>query len=242
MIRRAFAGMLFLVFPLCLHAQLVLQPTGLFLTAERLEGSITLESRFDRSVTAAISFRTKPDADDGMSCASWLSTPARELALSPGAATQCAVSVRIPKATADGEYHADLVVRTDEKSADSREAIIPVHVRVGAVYSDVKLANVGAERTEQEVVFRFHLTQLGNAAYRGNLILRLENGSGREVHAENRTVDIYGKGTEELTLPSAKIPKGRYRVFMNFNSDRVDLGTLVLPVLPKKYTIDINMP
>jgi len=242
LIRRTLAVMLFLLLPLCLQAQLDTQPTGLFLTATQHEGSIRLQSHYDRPVVAAITFRTKPDADPGRSCVSWLSPGANELTISPGATAQFSVSVRIPNKTADGEYHADAVVLTDGEDAGATGVHIPVHVRVGEVYSDVKLANVGAERMEQEVVFRFHLTQLGNAAYRGNLALRLENGSGREVHAQNRTVDIYGKGTVQLTLPSSQIPKGRYRVFMNFNSDRTDLGTQALPVLPKKYTIDINMP
>jgi hypothetical protein len=226
-------------------AQLRVQPTGLFLNPDHPHGALQLQSEFSNDISVSLTAREKnPDAASASAnCSAWVTIDPGNISLPPHSSTTVPVSVRIPAEAAHGEYVADIIVAArPEGDATPVETVVPLSVRIGAVYSDVKLANVGAERKDDYVIFRFTLSQLGNAPYRGNLKLRLENGKGREVHAETRTVDVYTKGIEELRLLSASIPKGRYRVFMNFDSDRKDLGDKVLLVLPKKYTIDINMP
>jgi len=233
---------LFLVlFPFSLHAQLSVQPTWLYLDAQRPSASLQLRSVAAEDVTVRV--RDKSSDASAASCAEWLRFERGTLGLAPKGATAFAVTADMPAGIRDGEYAADLVfTRSTAADDEGDELVVPVHVRVGEVYSDVKLAGAGAERKDGEVIFRFHLTQLGNAAYRGMLDLRLENGSGKEVHARKGPVDVYGKGTVEVVQPSDAVPPGRYRVYMNFDSDREDLGDRAIPVLPKKYTIDISMP
>lgn len=227
-------------------AQLRVQPTALYLTSDHPQGSLQLQSEFKSTTSLSMTVREKNSdvaSSTSATCAAWVKMDPVAPTLSPGASASVSVSIRVPSSAAQGEYVADIVISSLPEGSDTPvESIVPVYVRIGVVYSDVKLANVGAQRKDDGVFFHFTLSQLGNAPYRGNLKLRLENSSGREVHAETRTVDVYTKGVEELRLPSASIPKGRYRVFLNFDSDRKDLGDKVLLVLPKKYTIDINMP
>jgi hypothetical protein len=219
------------------------QPAWLYFDASQPSASLQLRSASAEAASVTARVREKSGDVSAASCADWLRFDTGTVGIAPRAATTFAVTVDLPAGVTDGEYAADLVFSgsaTTDNEGD--ELIVPVHVRVGEVYSDVKLAGADAERKDGEVIFRFHLTQLGNAAYRGTLVLRLEDGKGREVHAREGPVDVYGKGIAKIVLPSASVPPGRYRVFMNFDSDREDLGTRAIPVLPKKYTIDISMP
>ncbi|MDT8324129.1 MAG: hypothetical protein RRA94_08465 [Bacteroidota bacterium] len=233
--------LLFSLFPLCLHAQLSVSPSWLYLDARRPAASLELRSSLAESASYDVTVRDRGQGSGAASCRDWLRIDPKHLHLTPQSVETLYVAADMPAGVGDGEYVAELLFLRDDASG-GEEVVVPVHVRVGEVYSDVKLAGAGAERKDGEVVFRFNLTQMGNAAYRGNLVLRLEDGKGREVHAQEGPVDVYGSGVEELVLPSADVPPGRYRVFMHFDSDRKDLGTRAIPVLSKKYTIDISMP
>lgn len=245
MIRRVLPLLLLALSVSSLRAQLSVQPAWLYLDAERPAATLELRNGAPAAASYAVTLRGKNGDGTVASCREWLRTDTKVLRVPPNGSASLSVAAEVPAGVADGEYAADLIFTRDaDAGADAarEETIVPVHVRVGEVYSDVKLAGAGAERRERDVIFRFHLAQLGNAAYHGNLVLRLEDGKGREVHARKGTVDVYGKGTEELVLSSASVPPGRYRVFMHFDSDRTDLGARAIPVLPKKYTIDIRMP
>jgi hypothetical protein len=45
-----------------------------------------------------------------------------------------------------------------------------------------------------------------------------------------------------VAIRSEAMPPGRYKAVLNFDAERPDLGADALLVLPKKYTVDLNMP
>ena len=233
---------LFVVFlaSICtLQAQVQVQPSSVYLSDTRTSATLQLRSTASAAQSLTTRIANKEESDPSAHCADWVAIDPGSCALPSGGTTTLNVTVRIPAGTAQGEYVADLFVET---GSDEHALRLPVHVRVGDVYSDVKLANVGAVREEDEVRFEFHFQQMGNAAYRGNMDIRIEDGRGKAVYSRKGPLDVYGKSTEKVVLPSVSVPKGRYKVRMRFDTEREDLGDKAIPIMPKNYTVDISMP
>ncbi|MCB2203303.1 hypothetical protein KQI65_01035 [bacterium] len=235
--RRIPALFLFLLLPFVTCAQLQVQPAyGLYLSTDRSSG--TLQLRSTQATVYTVSVEDRDSLGRGNSCHDWLKVQEDELTFAAQSAARLHVSATIPGGSSEGEYCSDIVLRPDDGSEALR---IPIHVRVGEVYSDVKLTNAGAQRDEEAVTFMFELSQMGNAAYRGNCVLTIENGSGKEIHRQAGHVDVYGSSQQTVRLPSARVPKGRYTVRMAFDSERKDLGDKAIPVMPKNYKIVLTM-
>ncbi|MBN1448178.1 MAG: hypothetical protein JXA28_09630 [Bacteroidetes bacterium] len=228
-------------FPLLLPAQMVVQPFALFLDPLHAEGQIRIMTGPVAGGPLRISIESgTPEhgsTSTSASCAAWCSVDPEEFKATAGQEHTVSLRVQPPADAADGEYRAFISVVVE--AGDT--VVIPLHFRIGDVYSDVKLANVGVERTTEEVHFLLYLQQLGNAAYHGNLHITIQDGKSRAVFESRDPVDIYDRGTLRYTLPASKVPKGRYKIFLDFDSDRVDLGGHALPVLPKKFTVEIAM-
>jgi len=222
-------------------AQVSAQPSALYLTPERGEADIALSNTTGTALQLHVAALDRTEADGvesgAGSCAAWCTLAPAELPLPSDGAVTLHVRVIPPGGLRDGEYHAVVLIRDDEDVLQR----IPLHFRVGDVYSDVKLANVGVERSKEDVRFLLYLEQLGNAAYRGNLQMRIENDRRDTIYESADLVDVYGAKTLEYVLPAAKVRKGIYRLYLNFDSDREDLGAHAIPVLPKKFSVEISM-
>lgn len=223
------------------NAQVSVRPAALYLTPERSDADIALSSASGTTMElrfAAASQAESAAAESGAGpCTDWCVLTPQELQLTPDRPATLHVRVTPPRGIPDGEYHTFVLIRENDVVRER----IPVHFRVGEVYSDVKLANVGVERSKEDVRFQFYLRQLGNAAYRGILQLRIENDRKKTIFSSTDRVDVYGAKTLEYVLPAGKVRKGTYRLYLDFNSDREDLGEHAIPVLPKKFSVEISM-
>jgi hypothetical protein len=220
---------------------MVVQPHVLFLDPLHAEGRIRITPGSEAGGPVRIFIESgTPEQAAGSafaSCAAWCSVDASELEAEAGLPHDVSLRVQPPADAAVGEYRAFVTVA----GGTGDTVVIPLHFRIGDVYSDVKLANVGVERTTENVHFLLHLQQLGNAAYHGNLHIRIQDGKKRTVYESRDPVDVYGRGTLRYTLPASNVPKGKYTISLHFDSDREDLGEHAIPVLPKKFTVEIGM-
>jgi hypothetical protein len=224
--------------------QVDVSPHSLYLSPEHSAAEITITSTSDTPLDLILQARDHEGSEAAaldLSCSSWVKLEPTSLRLPAKGSAVIHISIRSKGKSPDGEYHSLLAVSVADDTAASILKTIPLLFRIGEVYSDVKLAGVAVERSTEEVQFLFHLQQLGNAPYRGNLHLKIQDSKGRSILDTTRQIDIYGKGTVRQSLPAATATKGKYKVFMNFNSDRLDLGERAIPVLPKKFTVDISM-
>ena len=232
--------------------QVQLSPHAIHFNQDHRSAEITLTSKADAPVAVTLRLEAQENTVSGdpqYSCASWLSVTPSEVELAPGSSAVVRLALDPPGSEKEAEYHARLVCADAGGQARAGTAVastavakpVAVYYRKGEVYSDVKLAGVSVERGEGEVHFLFTLEQLGNAAYRGNLGLRIQQGGGKTILEKTSTVDIYERGVVRESLPAERVPKGSYRIFLNFDSDRLDLGDRAIPVLPKKFTVDIRM-
>ncbi|MBR9975797.1 MAG: hypothetical protein KFF77_09475 [Bacteroidetes bacterium] len=186
------------------------------------------------------------DASGGArSLAPMLTLSVSSVTLSPGDSCTVVVSATLPPGTPDGEYVARIVIvdnsgtRGDETLPERR---VPVRLRKGNVMADIKLGGFGAVRDGDEVRFSIDLQPLGNAVYHGNLHVEITGTAGKVSRKLHRLLDVYEPQRLVIPMKGGDIPPGRYKVFLNFVSDRLDLGDEAIPVLPKKYTVEINMP
>ncbi|PLX26318.1 MAG: hypothetical protein C0600_11050 [Ignavibacteria bacterium] len=238
----------FVLFVTPVAGQVQLSPHSLYLTKEFHSAEVTLTSSSNSAMTVELQVRAQDNSVSGelqYSCASWITVTPSRVELPPAGRAVVRIDLKSPGNEKEAEYHARLVcIEADAGSPDGGSPVaepVAFYYRKGDVYSDVKLAGVSVERSDGEIHFLFTLEQLGNAAYRGNLALRIQNGKGKTILEKESTVDIYERGVVRESLPAERVPKGKYRIFLNFNSDRRDLGDRAIPVLPKKFTVDIGM-
>ena len=229
------------LFSTAVHAQVSARPAVLYLTPERAETDITLSNTAGTSTrlrfTAVGQTGAAGEGSGAGSCADWCILSPTELQLAPDRSAIVHARFEPPHGLPDGEYHASILIRENDVIHER----IAVHFRIGDVYSDVSLANVSVERSKEDVRFQLHLKQLGNAAYRGNLQLRIEDDRGKTIFTSTDRVDVYGMATLDYMLSAETVRKGTYRLFLNFDSDREDLGEHAIPVLPKKFSVKISM-
>lgn len=186
------------------------------------------------------------DASGGApSLAPMLTLSVSSVTLPPGASCTVVVSATLPPGMQDGEYVAHVVI-VDNSGTGSDEARperrVPLRLRKGDVMADIKLGGFGAVRDGDEVRFSIDLKPLGNAVYHGNLHMEITGTTGKFSRTLHRLLDVYEPQRLVIPMKGGDIPPGRYKVRLNFDSDRTDLGEEAIPVLPKKYTVEIKMP
>lgn len=189
------------------------------------------------------------DAQPERSLVAYLKTGDSSVVLLPGAQQQITCEASLPAALPQGEYWARIVVawtageqQAGADSADGSSSVIGVVYRKGEAFADVKLVSAGGTRESDGVHFYVDLIPLGNAAYRGNMLVDIKNTRNKIVYTTHRPVDIYDRQRQVLDIKDKSMPPGRYKAIIRFNTEREDLGNEALPVLPKEYKIDFNMP
>lgn len=221
-------------------ALFAVEPAFVVLPSRGGEATLLLRSRAAEALALTLNVEAPSAAASGgaRSLAAALTLSESAMTLSPGQSRTVTVRATLPPGAPDGEYVAHVVVG----GANGALRGVPVRLRKGDVVADIKLGGFGAVRDGDEVRFSIDLTPLGNAGYHGNLNMEITGASGRSVRKLHRLVDV--DVPERLVIPmkGGDIPPGRYKVRLNFDSDRPDLGAEAIPVLPKKYTVEINMP
>lgn len=218
---------------------LSIEPAFIVLSPKPGEAKLLLRSRAADELAVALRIEAAGAAASGgaHSLAPMLTLEATTITLAPGTSRAVVVRASLPPGAADGEYVARIVV-----GGVGAERSVPVRLRKGDVVADIKLGGFGAVRDGDEVRFSIDLTPLGNAGYHGNLNMAVTSASGKAVRKLHRLVDVYEPERLVIPMEGKDIPPGRYKVRLDFDSDRPDLGAEAIPVLPKKYTVEINMP
>lgn len=230
-------------------AEVMVDPSVIVLHENGGAAKLTLTSSESRDVSVSLSIVSPAQAASGApakSLAPYLLLKESSIVLRPAETRTVAVEASVPGNLTQGEYSA--VVRVSWKAgADGgaemeRESFVRILLRKGDVYADIKLGKIGAVREEGEVRFAVDLLQLGNAGYRGNMRMEVMNAKGKIVHTLQRRIDVFEAERIIVAIRSEVMPPGKYRAVLNFDAERPDLGADALLVLPKKYTVDLNMP
>jgi hypothetical protein len=221
-------------------------PTLLLIHAKSGSASMTMTSTEKRDVTITLSvLEPGKGANDpalhAKTLVPYLRCRDSAFVLRPGESRTITFETALPASAATGEYAARVRVQWNAAEDPGAERLVHVVLRKGDVYSDIKLGKFGAVRDGAEVRFTIDLIQLGNAGYCGNMHMNVLNANGTVLYALDQAIDVFTSAQLTITVPGSRLPAGRYRVTLGFDSDRPELGAAVIPVLPKNYTIDLSL-
>lgn len=207
---------------------------------------MTMTSTEERDVTIALSvLESEPGSNDpalrAKTLVPYLRCGDTAFVLRPGESRTITFETMLPASAPAGEYTARVRVHWHADGAPDTERFVHVVLRKGDVYSDIKLGKFGAVRDGANVSFTIDLIQLGNAGYCGNMHMKVLNAKGSLLHSLDQAIDVFSSARLTVVVPGSVLPAGRYRVTLGFDTERADLGTAVIPVLPKNYTIDLGL-
>ncbi len=239
-----------------------LDPTVIFLSDANSAGSFTVTSSEKQDVVVSLRVifghpGSRGDsarldaapADDRRSCAPYIKLKEERFHLGSGQRHTVMFDAAMPASASQGEYWAQIVVTWSVQDAASPanptglpSKTVSLVYRKGNPLADIKLVNAGAERVEKTVRFHVDVALLGDAAYRGNVQVVITNAKRKTILTTSSMVDIYGNQRLTFDINGTSMPPGLYKAVVRFDTERTDLGNEVIPVLPKRYTIDFSMP
>ncbi len=240
-----------------LRADVLIEPSVLFLSDGTRARTFSVVSREKGPVVVTLRIRTgyagtsaAAEVKTERSVVAYLSLSDSSFVLAPGEKRTITCQAAVPAALSQGEYWARILVHWAHGTsaaesgtpADAPAGVVGVVYRKGEAFADVKLVSAGGTRDADAVRFYVDLVPLGNAAYRGNMIVDITGKKNKVVYSARQTVDVYDRQRQVFEIDGSAMPPGMYHAVLRFNTEREDLGKEALPVLPKEYKIDFNMP
>ncbi len=192
------------------------------------------------------------------SCVPYIRLHPNRFMLLPGQSRAIRFIVKVPANMPDREYWSRLVITSEKRTEDidagtaeekitaaqsfSIRTIVPIIYRKGDVAADIKLLNFSALRLKRLVQMFVDMQPRGNAAYVGNLLIDVMDSKGKVRYSSRQELAVFDMHRRRFDIPGETLPPGRYKARIRFNTDREDMGNLVIPVLPKEYTVEFIMP
>lgn len=188
----------------------------------------------------------------------WLEAFPRRVTIPPLTRQTVRLLARPPQGLADGEYWARLVVIARAASAPVSTApdtgiriglnlevrtILPVLYRKGAVATGLSLSAVKTARHGDSLEVRPRLRRTGTAAYTGTAKGALLAPGGKTVATFSEPVAVYYQAEPAFRLPVKGLPSGRYRLRLEFATERPDIAPELLLRAPAlRDSVEVTLP
>lgn len=197
---------------------------------------------------------------DDPNASDWVFFYPRRFILQPGERQTVRIAVRPPADLSVGEYWARPVIISTpvKRPAPAAEAgksdvlraglstqintVIALNYRHGNVNTGVEIAGFTESVEEDDLSVRVDMTRKGNAAFLGNLILRIRDSNNRVVDEARRDVAVYYDLTRVFTFPRKDLQSGIYTAEVELNTDRRLTGGSILPATPVRKFVRIKVP
>lgn len=188
----------------------------------------------------------------------WLEAFPKRVTIPPLTRQTVRLLARPPQGLADGEYWARLVVTAKAGSVPVSGAadtgiriglnlevrtVIPVLYRKGALQTGLSVSAIETARRNDSLVVRPRLRRQGAAAYTGTAKGTLVAANGRSVASFSEPIAVYYEATPAFRLPLKGVPAGRYRLRLEFATERPDIAPELLlraPVL--RDSVEVTLP
>jgi hypothetical protein len=121
------------------------------------------------------------------------------------------------------------------------ETVLALYYRHGKVSTDAMLTTVNLKRESDKLSIIPSAIREGNAAYIGNAVARLYDDQNKLVKVATREVAIYYSLCIRLEIDISDLPKGTYRVEVEFNTDRPEAEGAILKAPPKAKTLELSL-
>jgi P pilus assembly chaperone PapD len=180
-------------------------------------------------------FVVKKSGEYSQSAAGWISVYPKKFMLFPEEEKRLRIIARAPKGLPDGEYWSRIKVFTspvnsnENRKADSINInvkldinfsfVIPAFYRKGLAKSGVCITDFIKGQNNDNLIFFIHLKREENSAYRGNIILRLRDQSGKIITEKKQETVVYYNIIEKFTCPFNDLLPGIYFAEVELNTD-----------------------
>ncbi|MEX2396210.1 MAG: hypothetical protein WD491_04250 [Balneolales bacterium] len=232
------------------HAQVQIAPKALYMDDVNRTGRMVLRNSSDGPVEVSIDlifgypdsddngrvFMNFPDPvpDDEPSAAEWVRVYPRNLALPPGERQTIRFAARPPGSLPDGEYWARPAittrpVRQDTESQAKRVSariniakrmVLALNYRHRDVNTGIDIEHASAEVTETGIHIEATANRTGNAAFLGNVTLKVRTKNGRLIKEIQRKTAVYHSRTRLFNLGLDDFSSGNYFAEIGYNTER----------------------
>jgi hypothetical protein len=221
------------------------------------EVSIEMKYGYPMSDSAGNTFICFPDSvkEDDPSAVNWVSFFPRKFILKPLEEQTVRISAK-PKDIKDGEFWGRPViiskesnntdtVNTQQINAGLRvefRTVIALNYRKGKVSTGVNFENVTCTYDESRLTIFAKLKREGNAAYIGNIIVKVADDKGKTIKEVKQEISVYFSLNKRIIIDTGKLQKGNYSINVQLNTDREETGGKILKgnTSEKKITVNIN--
>ena len=221
------------------------------------EVSIDMKYGYPMSDSSGNTFIFFPDSlkEDDPSAVKWVSFYPRKFIVKPLDEQTVRISAK-PKDLKDGEYWGRPVVISKEISyADTLNqqqinaglkvefrTVIALNYRKGKVSTAVNFENLNCTYEENKFIIFSQLKREGNAAYIGNISVKISDEKGKLIKTVKQEISVYYTLNKKMIIETGALPKGMYSVSVQINTDREETGGKILKgnTAEKKITVTVN--
>ncbi len=221
------------------------------------EVSIEMKYGFPMSDSSGNTFIFFPDSlkDSDPSAVKWVSFFPRKFILKPLEEQTVRISAK-PKDIKDGEFWGRPVIISKEinysdTSNVSRinaglsvefRTVIALNYRKGKVSTGVNFENLTGTYEEGKFILFAQLRREGNAAYIGNIRVKITDEKGKVTKEVKQEISVYFNLNKRMILETGRLPKGMYTINVQLNTDREETGGKILTgnTSDRKIIINVN--
>lgn len=247
-----FIIVLILSYSLIIDASLLVRPTFIFINSPEKSSSITVKNTSDKLLEVNIDFKfgyftTNPDGNvyletdetvdqKNTQLLKYIKVFPQNFSLSPEETRTIRLYIDMPSNIEQGEYWARMYLtpkyleKLETKKGKSAIEIvtivdIPVNYRVGRVFTGILLENVSEiKELDGKVTFNATFKKSGNAAYWGNINVKLLDKLGKIKGSFKKNISVY----KALTIP--------VEIELDENSENIDKIQIIAE--PKRADVE----
>ncbi len=209
--------------------------------------------------TISMLYKDTVDVDDP-SAAAWIRFYPQRLVLPPGAQQTIRFAVRPPAHVPDGEYWARPIIASRAVNSESEnlpkvkdgitasigivyQTVISVNYRQGKVQTGVEIRDLQVRKGIGTLVVLADLARVGNAAYLGNMRVRLLNRRGTVVRETANEIAVYRTMRRRVEVAIGNLPAGSYTIELELNTNRQgNTPGDILQAKPVTKTVAVTIP
>jgi len=227
-------------------------------TSTGTEVSFEMRFGYPKSDTAGnvIVYYPENASPSDPSAVSWVSFLPKKFYLEPQEEKNVRVVVKPPLNLKDGEYWGRPVVKSQlaylEDSTAQHDAVnasitmkfetfLAFNFRKGKVLTGIEIGKLTGQILNNRLIVYADIKRMGNSAYLGNAILRVKNEANITKKEFKQDIAVYYDLYKKFDIDVSELPKGKYNVELEFNTERNDDGAVILqaPVVNKKIPVEI---
>jgi hypothetical protein len=189
----------------------------------------------------------------------WVRLYPRRFVLQPGESQTVRIVARPPSGLVDGEYWARPSVLSKPSPGEQVSSnhgsneisvnigleikvFISLNYRKGKVNTGVTISDLLVNIGNNKLILLTSVKREGNAAYLGNIVMRLRNKAGEVIREILQDIAVYYSLMKKIELDVKGLQSGSYTVEVELNTRREEQGGIILPSAPVLISRAVLIP